>query len=157
METNSRRLTRKYAMISAAISVVAHPIPAADELLVIPVHYRLSMKMARAQGARLRDLPWRQLHKIIWGGAAVRFCFDVGFGFVPVAGALAHAATAGALTEILGRYLDEALRRPGPPPPMTLKTLKDSLRPKVAPASPETRGEAGAHRGFLRFIRGKAA
>jgi len=138
MEPKIRRLSRKYSMISAALSLVAHPLPAADEIIVIPIHYGLSLKMARVQGVRLLDLPWWQIHKIIWGGAALRFCFDLGLGLVPVAGAFAHAATAGALTEILARYLDEAMRRPGAPPPISLKTLKDSLRRHAEAASPKS-------------------
>jgi len=77
MEPKIRRLSHKYSMISAALSLVAHPLPAADEIIVIPIHYGLSLKMARVQGVRLLDLPWWQIHKIIWGGAALRFCFDV--------------------------------------------------------------------------------
>ena len=137
MEPKIRRLILNYSIKSAVVSVVAHPVPAVDEILIIPVHYWFSMKMARAHDAQILDLPWRQVHTIIWGGAAARFCSDVAFSLVPVAGLFAHALTAIALTEFLGQYLHEALRKPGSPPPVTIQIVKDSLLRRVKTASPK--------------------
>lgn len=127
-----RRLTRKYSIISAVTSIVTHPVPAVDELFVIPIHYYFSAKVARVRNVRLRDLPWTQVHKIVLGGAVVRFGTDLAFGLVPVAGALTHALTAKVLTDVLGEYLDEALSRPGPPPPLSMQTLKHLIRQRVS-------------------------
>jgi hypothetical protein len=157
MEPKIRRLILRYSIKSAVVSVIAHPVPAVDEIFVIPVHYGLSVKMAMAHKARILGLPWRQVHKIIWGGAAVRFCIDVTFGLVPIAGLVSHTLTAVTLTQFLGQYLDEALRQPGPPPPVTLQTLKDSLRPRVKTAKPKASSAAASHRDSVGLIRGKAA
>lgn len=128
MEPKLRRLTNRYATISALVSAATHPVPAVDEIIVVAIHYHFSAKVVRAREAKLLDLPWWRVNKIIWGGAALRFFFDLTFGIVPVAGAVAHATSAAALTEVLGRYLEEVLRNPGSPPPMTIRALRDSLR-----------------------------
>jgi hypothetical protein len=132
MTPELRRLRYRFCIISAVTSVATHPIPAVDELFVVLVHYRFSLKFARAQNVRIRDIPWRQVNKVIWGGAGVRFCFDLGFGLVPIAGSLCHALTAIALTDYLSRYLDKALSLPhSPPPPVTLRDIRDSIRRRV--------------------------
>ena len=90
------------------------------------------------------------MQKIIWTGAAARVFTNMTIGLIPIAGAFANAATAFALTEILGGYLDAALDEPTKaPPPVTFATLKaamiDAVKraagrwPKVAAsASPAT-------------------
>jgi hypothetical protein len=133
MDPEMRRLTRKYSIISAVTTLVTHPVPAMDELMVIPIHYYFSAKVARMRNVKLRELPWSQVHKIVLGGAVVRFGTDLAFGFVPVAGAFAHALTAKVLTDVLGEYLDEALSRPGSPPPLTIRTIKNLMWQRLKP------------------------
>jgi uncharacterized protein (DUF697 family) len=127
MTTETRRILRRYRIASAVTSVVTHPVPLVDELFVIPIHYAFVVRLARARGVKVRDVPWRQVQQLIWGGAGVRFGFDLAFGVVPVAGAIAHAITASALTQVLGEYLDEALDKPSSPPPVTVQGIKQSL------------------------------
>src|SRR5262245_44120745 len=49
MDPEMRRLTRKYSILSAVTSIVTHPVPAVDEVFVIPIHYYFSAKVARAR------------------------------------------------------------------------------------------------------------
>ncbi|XXX79635.1 hypothetical protein WMF30_12765 [Sorangium sp. So ce134] len=124
MEPKIRRLTNKYSAIAAVTSFVTQPIPGADELIVVPIHYCFSVSLTRARGAPLLRAPWLQVSKIIWGGAAVRLFANFTLGLVPVAGLFSNAITAAALTELLGRYLDRALSSPAPPPPISLRTIR---------------------------------
>ncbi len=99
-------MTRSYAITASAVSIIAHPVPGIDEVVVIPIHYHLCMKIAKARNLRIRDLPWRNLNKIIVGGAILRYFVDLPFAFFPPSGILVHGMTAGALTVFLGRYLE---------------------------------------------------
>jgi uncharacterized protein (DUF697 family) len=130
---------RRYCVAAAVTSVAAHPVPAVDELFVVPVHYRFSWKMARVMNVPIRAVPWREVSKIIWGGALVRFGIDVTLGLVPVAGVVSHVLSAVTLTEILGEYLDRALTGPEPPPPVTLRTLASSVVERLRRAMPRKR------------------
>lgn len=127
MDPESRRLTNKYSFITALVSFVTQPVPGADELIVVPIHYYFSVSLTRQRGRPLLDAPWMQLSKIIWGGAAVRLFANFSLGLVPVAGLFSNAATAFALTELLARYLDEALATPSAPAPISLRMLKQTL------------------------------
>ncbi len=128
MEPKIRRMTNKYSVITAVTSFVTQPIPGADELIVVPIHYYFSVSLTRARGAPLLGAPWLQVSKIIWGGAAVRLFANFTLGLVPVAGLFSNAITAVALTELLGRYLDGALSSSAPPPPVSMRTLRDAVQ-----------------------------
>jgi uncharacterized protein (DUF697 family) len=123
-----RRLTTRHATVAAVMSFVLQPIPAADELVVVPIHYWFVGRVTRAKGVRLHKAPWGAATKIIWGGAGVRLVANFSLGLIPFAGAFSNAFTAAALTEYLGRYLDEALDNPdAPPPAVSLGDLKTTI------------------------------
>jgi uncharacterized protein (DUF697 family) len=109
MDPETRDVVHRHAAAAAAASFIAQPIPAADELVVIPIHYLLASKMLKMRGVASNAAPWRPLHAIIWGGAALRLVVNFTMGLVPLAGAFSNALTAIALTQCLGRYLDAAL------------------------------------------------
>ncbi|MGK4006721.1 hypothetical protein WMF31_29135 [Sorangium sp. So ce1036] len=121
-------MTNRYSAITAVTSFVTQPVPGADELIVIPLHYRFAVLLTRQRGVPLRTAPWWQVSKIIWGGAAVRLLANFTLGLVPVAGLFSNAITAVALTELLGRYLDEALSSPAPPPAVSMQTIRDAVQ-----------------------------
>jgi hypothetical protein len=129
MEPQVRRLTNKYSMISAVVSFATQLVPGADELIVVPIHYRFSFRLTRMRDRSLLDVPWMQLHKIIWGGAFIRLFANFSLGIIPVVGAFSNAVTAVALTEFLARYLDESLTRPGAAEPVSMDPLKSSTDP----------------------------
>jgi uncharacterized protein (DUF697 family) len=128
MEPEIRSLTTRYSLITAVVSFVTQPVPGADELIVVPIHYYFSASLTRRRGQSLLNAPWVGLSKIIWGGAAVRLFANFTLGLVPVAGLFSNAVTAAALTEFLGSYLDEALDRPGTPAPVSVRHLKRSIQ-----------------------------
>ncbi len=137
VEPNARKLTRLYSGASGVIAFVSQPIPALDELIVVPIHYRLCTKMAKLHGVDKSKLPWKQIRKIIWYGAAGRLAANLSLGLLPVVGLFANAVTAIALTEFLAHYLDEALAHPEKPPQdvtmASMKTLfEEALRTYAA-------------------------
>lgn len=127
MEPKIRRMTNKYSAVAAVTSFITQPIPGADELIVVPIHYHFAVSLTRTRGAPILAAPWLQVSKIIWGGAAVRLFANFTLGLVPVAGLFSNAITAVALTELLARYLDGALSAPASPPAVSVKTIRDAV------------------------------
>jgi uncharacterized protein (DUF697 family) len=125
MERKSRRITNVYSGVAAVTAFVTQPIPGADELLVVPIHYALCARLARSRRVSVFKLPWRSVQRIIWYGAAARLVANFSLGLVPVLGAFSNSITAVALTEFLARWLDDFLASPGQPPPeVTMEGLK---------------------------------
>jgi uncharacterized protein (DUF697 family) len=125
MKPETRRVTNLHSGASAVAAFVSQPIPALDELIVVPIHYLLCVRFAKARGVPLKKLPWKQIRKIIWYGAGARLVANFSLGLVPVVGMFANAVTAIALTEFLGQYLDDALSNPDvPPKEVTMEGLK---------------------------------
>jgi uncharacterized protein (DUF697 family) len=104
-----RTLTHAFAAAVAAVGFVVEPIPALDEILMIPMQYTLAVLIAKAHSRDFSSVPWAQASLIIWGGAAVRFVSESTLRTTPLVGALANATLAFATTEILGLYVDGAL------------------------------------------------
>jgi uncharacterized protein (DUF697 family) len=125
MKPEARRITRFYSGASAVAAFVTQPVPALDELVVVPIHYSLCSRLAKLRGVKRKDLPWKQIRKIIWYGAGARLVANFSLGLVPVVGMFANAVTAIALTEFLGAYIDDALANPEKPPKeITMEGLK---------------------------------
>lgn len=125
MERKSRRITNRVSGIAAVVSFFTQPIPAADELLVVGMHYYLVVRLARSRGVPLLELPWGSLQRIVWYGAVGRLAANLSLGLVPVLGMFSNAITAVALTEFLARWLDEYIEHPeAPPPDVTMDGLR---------------------------------
>lgn len=132
MDHKTRKLTNRCSGIAAVASFFAQPIPAADELIVVPIHYFLVTRMAKARGVKKRNLPWKSIKKIIWYGAGARLVFNFSLGLIPVFGAFSNSVTAIALTEYLAQWLDTFLEHPDQPPPdVTMASLKQIFQNAV--------------------------
>jgi uncharacterized protein (DUF697 family) len=126
MERKSRRITNRASGVAAVVSFFTQPIPGADELLVVGIHYYLVVRLARSRGVSVLKLPWRSLQRIVWYGAGARLVTNFSLGLVPVVGMFSNAITAVALTEFLARWLDEYIEHPeAPPPDVTMDGLKE--------------------------------
>jgi uncharacterized protein (DUF697 family) len=146
MERKSRSITNRASGVAAVLSFLTQPVPGADELLVVGIHYYLVVRLARSRGASVMDLPWRSLQRIVWYGAGARLVGNFSLGLVPFLGMFSNAVTAVALTEYLARWLDEYLEHPDhPPPEVTLEGLKQlfasALKKKNKDPATETKGE----------------
>jgi uncharacterized protein (DUF697 family) len=128
MDRAARRLTNRYSGVSAVVAFVTQPVPALDELVVVPIHYVLAVRLAQVRGMSFLKLPWRSVQRVIWYGAAARLVANMSVGLVPVAGAFANSVTAIALTEVLARWIDEFIDHPERiPPDVTVAGLKSLL------------------------------
>jgi uncharacterized protein (DUF697 family) len=126
MDKKARRITHFTSGLAAVTAFAAQPIPALDEALVIPIHYYMVTRLARERGVSVFKLPWRNIQRVIWYGAGARLATHLTIGLVPVSGAVVTALTAIALTEYLGRYLDQVLADPAArPAPLSVAALKD--------------------------------
>jgi uncharacterized protein (DUF697 family) len=126
MERKSRRITNRASGVAAVVSFITQPIPAADELLVVGIHYYLVVRLARSRGVSVLKLPWRSLQRIVWYGAGARLVANFSIGLIPVVGMFSNAITAIALTEFLARWLDEYILHPETPPPdVTMAGMKE--------------------------------
>ncbi|HEY8041234.1 MAG TPA: hypothetical protein VIF15_15615 [Polyangiaceae bacterium] len=148
MERRSRRITNRASGVAAVLSFLTQPIPAADELLVVGIHYYLVVRLARARKVSVFKLPWRSLQRIVWYGAGARLVANFSLGLVPLLGAFSNAITAIALTEFLARWLDEYIEHPeSPPPDVTMAGLKQLFtsaikKKKAKEPATEKAGEA---------------
>ena len=105
----SRILTHTFSVATTVVGFVAEPVPALDEILVVPMQYTLVALIPIARGESPFRAPWLKASAIIWGGVAVRFVSEVLLRHVPVAGMASNAILTFASTEILGHYVDHAL------------------------------------------------
>lgn len=145
MESRTRKITNRLSGVSAVAAFVTQPVPALDELIVVPIHYWLCVRIARARGVSILKLPWTNLKKIIWYGAAARLVANFSLGLVPVVGMFSNAITAIALTEYLGRYLDDVIANPDrPPPEITMEALKELFKDAIAKKQAEHDAKKGA-------------
>ena len=139
MDVRNRKLTYRYASVTAGVAFLTQPIPGGDELAVVPLHYMFAARMAKVRGLRRRDLPWRSIQRIIWYGAAARLAANFSLGLVPILGSFANAITAIALTEFLGRWIDAYLDDPTTPPPdVTMEGLKRLFTDAIAKKKTKT-------------------
>jgi uncharacterized protein (DUF697 family) len=145
MEPKTRRITNVYSGVAAVAAFFTQPVPMLDEVIVVPIHYGLTVRMARSRGVSIFKLPWRSVQRIIWYGAGARLVANMSLGLVPVVGAFVNSITAIALTEFLARWLDEFLEHPDQPPPDVtmegLKTLFENAVKKSRAGAGEKPGE----------------
>jgi uncharacterized protein (DUF697 family) len=126
MKKDTQQITTFYSGLTAATAFVTQPVPALDELVIIPLQYRLCSRLARARGVEAKSLPWKQIQRIIWYGACARLVANFSLGLVPVVGMFSNAITAIVLTGFLGRYIDGVLANPDvPPPEVTLEGVRE--------------------------------
>ncbi len=111
----SRILTHTFAATTTVVSFVTEPIPALDEILVVPMQYTLAGAIALSRGQSPLKVPWGRASLIIWGGVAVRFVSETLLRTTPLVGMTSNALLTLASTEILGWYVDRALDRAGEP------------------------------------------
>jgi uncharacterized protein (DUF697 family) len=126
MKKDTQQITTFYSGLTAVTAFVTQPVPALDELAIIPLQYRLCSRLARVRRVKVTSLPWKQIQRIIWYGAGARLVANFSLGLVPVVGMFSNAITAIVLTGFLGRYIDSVLANPDvPPPEVTLESVRE--------------------------------
>jgi uncharacterized protein (DUF697 family) len=125
------RTIRRTSFATAAIAIVLSPIPLADELLMLPIYALLTTSIARSRGLARKQIPWRPIVSTATAGLGARAVVNVTVSYIPGVAALANAATAVALTELFGRYVDSACAEPDQARPLTPKQILAALQERV--------------------------
>jgi len=135
MTPGVERLIRRTSIATGALGVILSPIPLADELLLLPVYAFLSLRIGKDHSLDARAIPWRPICTTTLAGLAARAAVNVTVSYIPGVAAAANAATAVALTQFLGRYVDEACAHPENATPLGVKDVIERIRPRRASAN----------------------
>ncbi len=133
-----RRIVRRAGVTSAVLGVILSPIPLADELALLPVYGLMTARIGKHHGLRKREIPWRPIALTAFAGLAARAAVNLTVSFIPGVAAVANAASAAALTQLLGRYVDEACQNPGDTHVLSVRELAEQLRDLKQGASAKT-------------------
>jgi len=140
MEPDVRALIHRASIVSATIGVVLSPIPLLDELALIPVFAAMTKRIARLHA--VARVPWRPIVKSAAVGLVARGIVIFPFSPVPGVSAAVDAATAAALTEILGEYVDAVCRDPETAKPLKVREVADMIQRAVRASKAVAAAEA---------------
>jgi Ca2+-transporting ATPase len=125
-------LIHRTGVASAAVAVVLSPFPFADEIGLLPIYTELARRTGRRHGLAFFEVPWRPIANTVVKGLAARGVVNFGISFIPGVDAVVNAASAMALTEVLGVYMDEACAHPADARSLAFSHLLDALAPRRA-------------------------
>jgi uncharacterized protein (DUF697 family) len=137
-----RNLITRTSVVSAGLGVLFSPIPLLDELALLPVYGVLSTRIARLHALGWAQIPWRPIMKSTTAGLVARAAVNVTFALVPGLAAVTSAATAAALTEILGEHIDEVCAQPEAARMLTVKEVIVTLKERAAALRTKTPASA---------------
>jgi uncharacterized protein (DUF697 family) len=126
-----RALIHRTSVVSAGLGVLLSPIPLLDELALFPVYAVLSRRIGRDYELSWEQMPWRPILKSTTVGLLARAAVNVAFIAVPGVAAVTSAATAAALTEILGKHVDGLCADPNATHSLTVKEVMELLKQSV--------------------------
>ncbi len=126
-----RTAVHRAAGAAAVIAAALSPVPLADEIALLPVFGGLAARVARARGLPVRSVPWRAVAVTTASGLAARATLNLAVAFIPGVAAVANAASAVALMEYFGHWVDGACEQPANAKGVGVKTMFDSLRASV--------------------------
>jgi uncharacterized protein (DUF697 family) len=133
-----KELIHRTSVLSAGLGVALSPIPLLDELALFPVYTVMARRIARGHELAWSGTPWRPILKSTAIGLVARAAVNVAFIAVPGVAAVTSAATAAALAEVLGQYVDGVCSAPADAKILTVKEvmamLKEHASLKVQPA-----------------------
>ena len=112
-QTSCARAIRAATFASAGAAAILSPLPLADEVLLAAVYAALALVLARIHEVPAAEVPWAALAATTLKGLAARGAATVTVALVPGVAAVANAASAAALTELIGRYFDASIAAPG--------------------------------------------
>jgi uncharacterized protein (DUF697 family) len=124
------RLIRRTSIATGALGVILSPIPLADELLLLPVYAYLSFRIGKDHSLDARAIPWKPICATTIAGLAARAAVNVTVSYIPGVAAAANAATAVALTQLIGRYVDDACAHPEEAKPLGVQDVIERIRPR---------------------------
>jgi uncharacterized protein (DUF697 family) len=132
MTPTVEKLIRRTTILTGALGVVLSPIPLADEILLLPIYAVMTTRIGKDHGIKARALPWKPICATALSGLAARAAINVTVSYIPGVAAAANAATAVALTQFFGRWVDDICARPGEARSLGMNEILQSIRPKKA-------------------------
>src|SRR3984957_1549302 len=132
MSPGPERIIRRTSIVTGALGVVLSPPPLADELLLLPIYAVLSAKIGKDHGLAAGAVPWRPICATAIAGLPARAAVNVTVSYIPGVAAAANAATAVALTQFIGRYVDDACAHPDEAKPLGGQDVIERIRPRRA-------------------------
>ena len=123
-----RRIVRQAGITSAVIGVILSPIPLADEIVLLPVYGLMSSRIGEQHGLSKAEIPWRPIIWTTCAGLGARAAINLTVSFIPGVAAVANAASAAALTQLLGRYVDQACKNPADTRVLSMRDFAEQFR-----------------------------
>jgi uncharacterized protein (DUF697 family) len=127
-----RKTVNRTSMVTGAIGVVLSPIPLADELVFLPVCGVMAARIGSAHGLALKSVPWGPVAKTTLATLGARAALNVAVSYIPGVAAVANAVSAYAVTQVLGRYIDEACADPATAHPLSIQEAGQRLKDAFA-------------------------
>jgi uncharacterized protein (DUF697 family) len=125
------RVVRRTSFVAGALAVVLSPIPLADELALLPVYGVMASRIGKIHGLRARDLPWRPIATTTIAALAARAAINVTVSYIPGVAAVANAVSALTLTQLLGRYVDDACADPASAQALSIKEIGARMKDAI--------------------------
>jgi len=114
--TRVKGIIGQTTVAAATLGVILSPVPFADELVLVPVYGVMTVRIGLARGLALTAVPWRRIGAATAAGLAARAAINGYFAFIPGVAAVTSAASAAALTQLLGVVVDAVCRNTTAPP-----------------------------------------
>lgn len=125
------RSIHRTSLVAAVIGAVLSPIPLADELVLVPVFAVMTHSIARRRGLARKDIPWRAIVGTEVAGLGARAVVNLSVSFIPGVAAVANAASAALLTELVGAYVDSACDDPKAARALSTEQITSALRARL--------------------------
>jgi uncharacterized protein (DUF697 family) len=142
MSDDVRALVHKNSIAAATIGVVLSPIPLLDEIVLVPLIARMTRRIAKLHA--VAKVPWGPVLKSTAVGLVARGLVVIPFIPVPGVSTAVDAASAAALTEILGEYVDTVCRDPGTAHVLKVREVADMIQRAVRKKVPKAAAKNGA-------------
>jgi uncharacterized protein (DUF697 family) len=139
MNPRIERLIRRTSLVTGALGVVLSPLPLVDEILLLPIYGVLASRIGKVHELTFGQLPWKPICATALAGLGARAAVNLTVAYVPGVAAAASAATAMALTQFFGGYVDRACAHPAEARALGVQEVVDYIRsakkePSAVPA-----------------------
>ena len=131
MNPELKSTVRRVSFVAAGLGAVLSPIPLIDELALFPLYGWLASRAGAAHGLSLAQIPWRPAARTAFNGLVARAGLNLAVSYIPGVAAVANAASAALLTELLGDWLDRACEHPDQAKPWGVREVANLLSVKV--------------------------
>ena len=127
-----KSIVQRNTVASAVIGAVLSPIPLIDEVVLIPFYLLMAKKIAGKHELGRGQVPWKPIARTTFNGLLARAAVNVTVSYIPGVAAAANAASAAALTALLGSYVDDACKEPATAQPIGVKAIVGVLKDKLS-------------------------